>query len=153
MARPQGASSPLPRQPSPGSEESLPPSDGELIAASHAGNANAYATLYLRHAGAARILARQLVHGRSETDDVVSEAFARVLGLMKRGGGPAAAFRPYLLTTVRRVAYDRFRAEGRLVVSGEMEAFDPGVPFIDPAVEDLERSMIVRAFASLPERW
>ena len=28
-----------------------------------------------------------------------------------------------------------------------------GVPFADPAVADLERTMIARAFASLPERW
>jgi RNA polymerase sigma factor (sigma-70 family) len=76
-----------------------------------------------------------------------------VLGQLRRGGGPDGAFRPYLFTTVRRVAIDRFRAEGRLVVSGEMEAFDPGVPFADPAVAQLERTMIARAFASLPERW
>jgi len=34
-----------------------------------------------------------------------------------------------------------------------MEAFDPGVPFADPAVADLERTMVARAFASLPQRW
>jgi hypothetical protein len=34
-----------------------------------------------------------------------------------------------------------------------MEAFDPGVPFIDPAVAGLERTMIARAFLSLPKRW
>ena len=33
-----------------------------------------------------------------------------------------------------------------------MEAFDPGVPFADPAVAGLERTMIADAFASLPER-
>src|SRR5581483_6032471 len=79
--------------------------------------------------------------------------FARVLGQLRRGGGPDGAFRAYLLTTVRRVAIDRLRAEGKLVVSDQMEAFDPGVPFTDPAVADLERTMIARAFASLPERW
>ncbi|HXL95214.1 MAG TPA: sigma-70 family RNA polymerase sigma factor [Streptosporangiaceae bacterium] len=133
--------------------ESLPPSDADLVAASRTADSAAYAVLYERHAAAARSLARQLVHGRPEADDVVSEAFARVLGRLKRGGGPDSSFRPYLLTTVRRVAYDRFKAEGKLVVSGEMEAFDPGVPFDDPAIADLERTMIVRAFASLPERW
>jgi len=34
-----------------------------------------------------------------------------------------------------------------------MEAFDRGVPFADPAVADLERTIVARAFASLPERW
>jgi hypothetical protein len=37
-------------------------------------------------------------------------------------------------------------------VTDEMEAFDPGVPFADPAVAGLERTMIADAFASLPER-
>jgi RNA polymerase sigma factor (sigma-70 family) len=137
----------------PGLTEQLPPSDIDLIAASRAGDSSAYAALYQRHVIAARGLARQLVRGHAEADDVVAEAFARVLAQLKRGGGPDGAFRPYLLTTVRRVAYDRHRAEARLVVSGEMEAFDPGVPFADPAVAGLERTMISRAYASLPERW
>jgi RNA polymerase sigma factor (sigma-70 family) len=158
MGRPQRPLLPGPRPagsppPEPPRSEPLPPSDADLIAASRAADSAAYAVLYERHAAAARSLARQLVHGRPEADDVVSEAFARVLARLKRGGGPDSSFRPYLLTTVRRVAYDRFKAEGKLVVSGEMEAFDPGVPFTDPAIADLERTMIVRAFASLPERW
>ena len=131
----------------------LPPSDADLIAASRASDSDAFATLYERHVIAARTLARQLVHGRAEADDLVAEAFTRILAHLKRGGGPDTAFRAYLLTTVRRAAYDRLRAEGKLVVSGEMETYDPGVPFADPALADLERSMIARAFFSLPGRW
>jgi hypothetical protein len=47
----------------------------------------------------------------------------------------------------------RNRAERRQLVTDEMEAFDRGLPFADPAVADLERTIIARAFASLPERW
>ncbi len=136
----------------PASEQALP-TDADLIRASRSGDTAAYGSLYERHVGAARGLAGQLVRGPAEVDDVVAEAFARVLDLLRRGGGPNDAFRPYLLTAVRRVAYDRYRAESRQVVSGEMEAFDPGQPFIDPAVAGLERTMIARAFLSLPERW
>jgi len=136
-----------------GLADPMPPSDTELVMASRASDSAAYAVLYQRHVVAARGLARQLVRGRAEADDVVAESFARVLAQLKRGRGPDSAFRPYLLTTVRRVAYDRLRAEGKLVISGEMEAFDPGVPFADPALADLERTMISRAYASLPERW
>src|SRR5579859_3445068 len=131
----------------------LPLSDADLITASRASDPDAFATLYQRHMVAARTLARQLVRGRSEADDLVAEAFTRILAHLKRGGGPDTAFRAYLLTTVRRAAYDRLRAEGKLVVSDQMESFDPGVPFTDPAVADLERSMIARAFFSLPGRW
>jgi RNA polymerase sigma factor (sigma-70 family) len=135
------------------SAEPLPPSDADLIAACRNGDATAFDTLYRRHAVAARTLARQLVRGQAEADDVTAETFAKILDLLRRGGGPQGAFRPYLLTSVRRAAYDRHRAERRQVVSGEMESFDPGVPFADPAVAALERTMIARAFASLPERW
>jgi RNA polymerase sigma factor (sigma-70 family) len=135
------------------SAESLPPSDADLIAASRTGDAAAYDTLYRRHAAAARNLARQLVRGQAESDDVVAETFAKILDLLRRGGGPEGAFRPYLLTAVRRAGYDRHRAERRQLVTDQLEAFDPGVPFADPAVADLERTMIARAFASLPERW
>jgi len=124
-----------------------------LITATRTGDAAAYDTLYRRHAPAARTLARQLVHGQAEADDAVAETFARILDLLRRGGGPEGAFRPYLLTAVRRAAYDRHRAERRQIVTDEMESFDPGVPFADPAVAALERTMIARAFAALPERW
>ena len=131
----------------------LPPSDADLIAASRSGDAAAYATLYQRHVAAANSLARQLVRDLAEADDVVAESFAKILDLLGRGGGPEGAFRPYLLTVVRRAAYDRHRAMRRQLVTDQLEAFDPGIAFADPAVAHLERSMIARAFASLPERW
>ena len=113
----------------------------------------AYGELYRRHVSAAQGLARQLARGPAEVDDVVADTFAKVLDLIRRGGGPQDAFRPYLLTAVRRGAYDRYRGERRSVVTDEIEAYDPGQPFIDPAVAGLERSLIARAFLSLPERW
>ena len=144
----------VPRPRDPGeSTEPLPRSDADLIAASQAGDVAAYDSLYRRHVAAAHGLARQLVRNRAEADDVVAETFAKILDLLHRGGGPDDAFRPYLLAAVRRAAYDRHRAERRQLVTDEMEAFDRGVPFADPAVADLERTIIARAFASLPERW
>jgi RNA polymerase sigma factor (sigma-70 family) len=131
----------------------LPPGDAVLIAASRSGDAAAYATLYQRHVAAANSLAQHLVRDLAEADDVVAESFAKVLDLLGRGGGPQGAFRPYLLTVVRRAAYDRYRVMRRQLVTDQLEAFDPGIPFADPAVAHLERSMVARAFASLPERW
>ena len=74
------------------------PSDAELITAIRSGDMAAYGELYRRHVASARSLARQLVRGPAEVDDVVAETFSRVLDLMRRGGGPQDAFRPYLLT-------------------------------------------------------
>ncbi|MEV5326448.1 sigma-70 family RNA polymerase sigma factor [Nonomuraea sp. NPDC052634] len=127
-------------------------SDAELLQAVREGNAAAYGQLYERHVVAARAMARQLVRS-AEAEDVVAEAFTKILDLVGRGGGPDTAFRTYLLTVVRRTVHDRSRVESRQVSSGEIEQYDPGVPFIDPALAGLEKSLIARAYLSLPERW
>ncbi|MGW4404951.1 sigma-70 family RNA polymerase sigma factor [Nonomuraea sp. NPDC004702] len=130
-----------------------PRSDADLLKEVRAGDATAYGRLYERHVAAARALARQLVRGESEVEDVVAESFTKILDLVGRGGGPESGFRTYLLTVVRRTVYDRGRVESRQVTTGEIERYDAGVPFVDPALVGLERSMISRAFLSLPERW
>jgi RNA polymerase sigma factor (sigma-70 family) len=128
------------------------PSDAELISAVRGGDLDAYGTLFERHVDAARRLARQLVPA-GDADDLVSDAFVKVMGVLQRGGGPDLAFRAYLLTAVRRLQVDRFRAGSRLHTTDDMDAFDPGVPFRDTAVEGFESAAAARAFASLPERW
>ncbi|MGN9788071.1 sigma factor [Nonomuraea sp. ZG12] len=130
-----------------------PQSDTELLHAVRAGNAPAYGRLYERHVAAARALARQLVHGEDEVEDVVAESFTKILDLVGRGGGPDTAFRTYLLTVVRRTVHDRSRVQIHQVTSGEVELFDPGMPFTDPALTGLEGSLIAKAYLSLPERW
>ncbi|NUR89821.1 MAG: sigma-70 family RNA polymerase sigma factor [Nonomuraea sp.] len=130
-----------------------PQSDADLLEAVRGGNAAAYGELYERHVAAARSMARQLVRGEAEVEDVVAESFTKILDLVGRGGGPEAGFRTYLLTVVRRTVYDRTRVESRQVTTGEIEEYDPGVPFVDPALVGLEKSLIARAFLSLPERW
>lgn len=128
------------------------PSDGELISAVRGGDADAYGELFARHVDAARRLARQLVSA-GDVDDLVSEAFAKVLVVLQRGGGPDLAFRAYLLTAVRRLHVDRVRSTARLHTTGDLTPFDPGIPFRDTAVEGFESAAAARAFASLPERW
>ncbi|HEY0644051.1 MAG TPA: sigma-70 family RNA polymerase sigma factor, partial [Nocardioides sp.] len=128
------------------------PGDAELISAVRGGDVDAYGTLFERHVDAARRLARQLVPA-GDAEDRVSDAFVKVLGVLQRGGGPDVAFRAYLLTSVRRLQVDRFRATARLQTTDDMEAFDPGVPFVDTAVEGFESAAAAKAFASLPERW
>lgn len=126
--------------------------DATLLNMVRAGDSSAFGTLYQRHEPAARRLATHLV-ARAEVDDVVSETFARVFYVTRRGGGPTDAFRPYLLTAVRRVSYDPLRSQQAHVPLAEQQLPDPGEPFIDPAVASLDSSLIARAFRSLPERW
>lgn len=136
-------------------EEPAGPSDVELITAARAGDDAAFGRLYERHVGAARRLARTLSR-RADADDLVSDAFTRVYLVLKRGGGPDLAFRPYVYTTVRRLAYDR-SARQRREVATEPDALDAAsdtvAPFVDPAVAELDRSLTARAYLELPERW
>lgn len=128
------------------------PGDAELISAVRAGDVDAYGLLFERHVGAARRLARQLV-AAGDVDDLVSEAFAKVLSVLQRGGGPDLAFRAYLLTSVRRLHVDKIRGGARLHTTDDLTPFDPGVPFEDTAVAGFENAAAAKAFASLPERW
>ena len=127
-------------------------SDAELISAVREGDLDAYGDLFDRHFLAAQRLARQLV-SPGDADDLVSEAFMKVLGVLQRGGGPDIAFRAYLLTAVRRLRVDQIRSKSKLQTSDDMEMFDPGVPFRDTTIEGFESGAAARAFASLPERW
>ncbi|CAM03727.1 RNA polymerase sigma factor [Saccharopolyspora erythraea] len=73
--------------------------------------------------------------------------------------GPTRRFRPYLLVTVRHVAYNRARKDRPLrpaedvttTLGVRLEAISGS--FEDTAVAKLERSPALRAFARLPERW
>jgi RNA polymerase sigma factor (sigma-70 family) len=78
---------------------------------------------------------------------------------LQAGRGPDSAFRAYLLTALRRTAYDKTRRDRRIELHedlGEVNGVKPewvSVPFTDTAVAGLERSLAARAFARLPERW
>ena len=128
----------------------LPSSDAELIKAVRSGNAAAYATLHERHIAAARILARQLVPSTAEAEQVLSETFARLHGVLRRGDGPAEALRSFLLTAVRRVAHER-NSPGRAGAGQEIPSL--GEPlFVDPEAAELESAPLALAFRGLPER-
>jgi RNA polymerase sigma factor (sigma-70 family) len=128
------------------------PSDAELISSVRGGDVAAYGDLFARHRAAADRLARQLVRG-PDADDLVSEAFAKVLSVLQGGGGPDVAFRAYLLTAVRRLHVDKMRAGAKLQTSDDLTPYDTGVPFFDTAVASFENGAAAKAFAALPERW
>src|SRR5205823_10166082 len=123
----------------------------QLIAGVRGGNIAAYGELYQRHVGAAHNLARQLARSGADADDLVSEAFAKVLDTLRAGKGPDAAFRAYLLTALRHTAYDKTRKDRKIDLNEDMatvggtagEALT--VPFSDTAVAGLERTMAAKA--------
>jgi RNA polymerase sigma factor (sigma-70 family) len=129
------------------------PDDATLLNMVRVGDTEAFEVLYQRHEQAARRLARDLVVSPAEVHDVVAETFAVVLDVTRRGGGPTDAFRPYVLTALRRVCYDRLSGQQAQLPTDERPMPDLGEPFIEPGMTSQDRPLIVRAFLSLPERW
>jgi DNA-directed RNA polymerase specialized sigma24 family protein len=75
-------------------------SDAELIAGVRSGESVAFGVLFERHGSAARRVAGMYSAVASDVDDIVAEAFARVLKALQQGDGPDMAFRAYLFTVV-----------------------------------------------------
>jgi RNA polymerase sigma factor (sigma-70 family) len=126
-------------------------SDAELIAGARKGDSDSYGELYRRHVDSARAAARALTRSRSDADDVTSEAFARVLRALQSGGGPDVSFRPYLVTAVRNVFYDKVR-RNREEPTEDMSD-EVNVALLDAANSQEDGTFAAAAFATLPERW
>ncbi|WP_058956005.1 sigma-70 family RNA polymerase sigma factor, partial [Kocuria rhizophila] len=139
----------------PGAHTEHPASDEQLLTAVREGDSSAFAELYERHRGAVLAVAR--MHSRNDADaqDLVSEAFTRVLGLLREGRGPRQFLRAYLVTAVSRLAADRANDLTRT----RPEAPQPNGPldrvelFDDLVVKQVDSAVVAQAFASLPERW
>lgn len=127
--------------------------DAELLSAVRAGDTSAYGGLYRRHAEAARRLAYRLARDPTEAEDLVAEAFAKVLAAIRHGEGPRQAFRAYLLTTLRHLRASRAGREARVEFTDDLTRYETGEPFHDPTVAALDRRYAARAFDKLPERW
>src|SRR4051794_14631032 len=127
-------------------------SDAELISSVRGGDVSAYGALFARPRDAATRLARQLVPG-PDADDLVSEAFAKVLNVLLAGGGPDVAFRAYLLTAVRRLHVDKIRSTARATPTDDLTPYETVEPEPDTVIAGFESGAAAKAFASLPERW
>jgi len=123
--------------------------DPALAELSRAADTAAFAELWRRHAGAGTTAARQF-RSIADPDDIVSEAYLRILRALQQGGGPHEAFRPYLYRTIRNIALD-WRARRPSVSIEEIDDLvEPG-PLMDTAV--LDNAVTAQAFEQLPERW
>jgi RNA polymerase sigma factor (sigma-70 family) len=128
-------------------------SDPHIMSMVRQGVTEAFDVLYERHLKIAQYVARSQTDNPSDADDVVAESFAAIFQLLTEGKGPKEFFRSYLLTVVRRTAYDRNRKARRTSTASDDAVLDSAVLDIDPVVNDLESSIMAKAFKSLPERW
>lgn len=130
-----------------------PPGDAVLIAAVRQGNTGAYGALYERHLGAARRAAAAMVSTAAEREDLVAEAFTRVLRVLRSGRGPDEEFRAYLLTTLRNLVISARRRGPQVSLFAEVPDNRIGVVREDPMGNRVHANLVADAFASLPERW
>ncbi|MEU9846935.1 sigma-70 family RNA polymerase sigma factor [Streptomyces sp. NPDC047985] len=142
-------------------------SDADLIRQMRNGDDRAYEELFRRHSDAVRRYARSCCRDAHTADDLTAEVFTRTLQAVRRGKGPEEAVRAYLMTAVRHVAaaWTKTSKREQLVEDfavfatqaaeasqvSEVETLDLGADVL--AMHAAERSMAMRAFRSLPERW
>ncbi|WP_374009584.1 RNA polymerase sigma factor [Leifsonia sp. LS-T14] len=125
--------------------------DAVLSSRARAGDMTAFGELWTRHSGAGRRFALSLTN-QFDADDLVSEAFTRILAQLKEGKGPQDGFCRYLFRSIHRIAIDWSRREKHVNDEEAPEGADPHcAEAVTLAAE--ERTLSGRAFQSLPTRW
>ena len=130
-----------------------PRSDTELISSVRLGDPSAFGALYSRHAAAVRTVAGYYTADAATADDLTSDAFERMLRMLRSGRGPDVSFRAYIYTIVRRLALEHAEGARQLHVTDDFAPFEGLEPVIDPADGGFESRMVATAFGGLPERW
>ncbi|MDQ0726464.1 sigma-70 family RNA polymerase sigma factor [Microbacterium sp. W4I20] len=127
-------------------------SDAHLLRLSREGDRRAFSELWRRHAPTAVAYARSLGAAPPDPEDVVSDAFVRILQLLRTGKGPEERFRPYLLTTVRNTWLTASRRAPATVPLDAAEDPPSRIGTVD--IEAMVNSAALsEAFCALPERW
>lgn len=130
--------------------------EDELLPRAAVGDRQAVADLYAAHRPMAEQVARRTCRP-CDVDDVVSEAFAKILDQIQRGGGPRVSFRAYLVTAVRTASADMARRHARSLPVDDVEEAQraTGQPVGEQPLGALrlESQVLTEALASLPVRW
>jgi len=122
--------------------------DLELLSRVRAGEHEHFAELWIRYQGWAHHVARTTT-SRYDAEDIVQEAFAKVLASLRNGNGPREGFAHYLRTAIRNVAATWGGRDARAVL----------VPFADGTAvgsyefEFTDLGELEQPFRRLPERW
>ncbi len=124
--------------------------DAELLEGARAHDDVAYSELWLRHHRAGYTAARSIAP-HLEPEDLVSEAYLKILHLLKAGRGPQGAFRPYLYRVIRTLAADwSQKPESPSDTLDLVADTTSAAPWED---QEFDKSAASQAFASLNERW
>ncbi|MET0820596.1 MAG: sigma-70 family RNA polymerase sigma factor [Aeromicrobium sp.] len=127
-------------------------SDADLISRYRGGDESAAGELYARHHQSVWRMAVSIA-GRSDADDLASEAFVRVFAAIRNGHGPEVAFRAYTMTTVRNAFVNGIRRDSRYVWVEDYSGVEGRAATDDGAGLRMESPLLAQAFSTLPERW
>lgn len=127
-----------------------------LLDAVRAGDLGAWDVLFRRHAGPLRRVAAGWFSQQADREDLMAEAFARVLDVVLGGGGPRESLRPYLVVTMRNLAANWGRGRRRVELYGEVP--EPDEPARVAGGEELalqrwNEQLAWAAYCALPGRW
>lgn len=125
--------------------------DEALLHSVRSGDVSAFDTLYQRHRRSAYVTASRAGARGHDAEDVVADAFVRVLRAVSHGRGPTDSFAGYLTTAVRRVAWSNNDYRARFVVTDDLEDLDDEWHDSSPAA--IVDSAIGKALMSLPSDW
>lgn len=124
------------------------PTDLELLHRVRQGDHAVFGELWDRYQGWAHHVARSTT-SRYDSEDIVQEAFAKVLAALRNGNGPTEGFAHYLRTAIRNVAATWGARDARLTVVPLADNTDAGAYEFEVAdLGDLEGP-----FRALPVRW
>jgi RNA polymerase sigma factor (sigma-70 family) len=124
--------------------------DAELLDQARHGDEAAFTELYVRHQPAALRLA-STYRRLGDPEDLVNEAFEKVLAAVRRGGGPTEAFRAYLFVTLRRLAAEQSERPADEPLDNVPEPV--AAEASEPGMARADRDIMNDAFESLPDRW
>ena len=124
--------------------------DVELLEQVRKGDEAAFTELFARHRAVARRVALTY-RCPGDPDDLVNESFEKVFAAVRRGHGPTDAFRAYLLVTMRRLAADHAGRPKDERLEDVPEAVAAAAA--DGPIDAEERTIVTKAFESLPDRW
>ncbi|GAB3432589.1 sigma-70 family RNA polymerase sigma factor [Actinophytocola sediminis] len=127
--------------------------DVDLIAAVRQGDVAAFGILYERHLPSAKRAAAVLARTPAEREDLVAEAFTRVLRILREGRGPDEELRPYLLVTLRNTAIHSATRGLPVSLYADIPDIYIAEDHGDPVIDRWNADVAANAFASLPERW
>lgn len=129
------------------------PDEAALIRRARTGDEAAYGVLFHRHHSAALTYARGIA-GPNDAEDLVAEAFAKLLSALQRDLGPTESFRPYLFTTIRRLWANTLRSRSRVDVVDDIATTAERRGATQPPDDQAwSEEAIANAFRRLPERW